>query len=200
VQFPSDLDVIGVGGGASLVAGPLLLVLSAAIWIYLIRRGKGPDRSANRKVIFFGIISGLVGTGHTIGAYGEVWNARAFRFDPAQVAEIGVHRAPRESERSEEWWAITDRTAIRDGLALLETCTRYRRNHEMFSDGFRLEIVIPGERDRFLWVYRKTSRRDEPAAIVVPRASRLGNAEYSCPAFVDWVTSAARAQNETPEE
>jgi hypothetical protein len=180
-----------------LFSGPLLILGTLGYWGYRIFRRRGPESPPSPppgKALLASGAALLIGVVHFLGIYASLANARNFRFDPKDVAELRVVRMGEEGRAtSGDPKTIRDRAMLDDGLSRLVESESRHRNHEHYSDGYRIQIVIPGSpADRYLSVYRRSSGGGA-VSVVIPHlgASHAGTVnhagEYSCPEFLAWV-------------
>ena len=97
--------------------------------------------------------------------------------------------------RSNPEKTLRDPALVTDGLSRLVDSSAWHRNHEHYSDGYRIQIVIPGtpnEQGRYISVYRRSSR-EGTVTLAIPHIgeshSGLVNhvGEYESPRFLEWV-------------
>jgi len=180
-----------------LLSGPLLILGTVGYWAVRILRRRNPQSRPStpfRKALFASAAALLIGLVHFLGIYASIVNAWNFRFDPKDVTELRIVRMDEEGRAgSSGAKTLADRAALADGLPRLVASESRHRNHEHYSDGYRIQIVIPGSReDRYLSVYRRSSGAGA-VSVVIPHlgASHAGTVnhagEYSCPSFLDWV-------------
>jgi hypothetical protein len=110
------------------------------------------------------------------------------RFAPSEVVAVQIMR--RESETSPPFGpavVLTEAHMLQSGLSQLAGASAHIRSHEGYSDGYQLRLRLQDEPefgDRTLNVYRRSSRSIEAVSIVI-----IGTAEYTCPAFHQWIAT-----------
>jgi len=180
-----------------LFSGPLLILGTLGYWGYRFfhrRTPESPPSTPRGKALLASSAVLLIGVVHFLGIYASLANALNFRFDPKDVAELRVVRVGEEGRAtSGDTKTIRDRAILEGGLSLLVASESRHRNHEHYSDGYRIQIVIPGSpADRYVSVYRRSSGGGA-VSVVIPHlgeghAGTVNHAgQYGCPQFLDWV-------------
>jgi hypothetical protein len=176
-----------VGNFICLAPGVLFLIIGLGFGIHALR-----EKQAGRPLptdppipVLFGFI--LIGGVITAALGSSFLTYLSTRFDPTAIAEIRVERITDEdSSPLEPPIVVTDRKLLVAGFTHLTSATPHLRNHESYSDGYRIEIRLQGESSygaHTIRVYRRTSRANQFTAIV----TMAGAGEYNCPAFHEWL-------------
>ena len=200
MSFPSYLELIK-HYNIFLLSGPIILLVSLGSWAALIRSRRQtavtPGGKKGWELLFTALVTSLIGGVHLFGIYGSVLNAWRFRrLEPGQVIGLSVQRMGEEGvPENRPPVIIKDMVLIQEGLSELATSKSRSRNHESFSDGYRIKLLLEGARpgtDYYLSLYRN-SNRGGPVSVVIPHvgANSAGTAnhggEYSCVEFGEWV-------------
>jgi hypothetical protein len=200
MSFPSYLELIK-HYNFFLLSGPILLLLSLGSWRALIRsrRGAVVTSGSNKRwnLLFTAVVTSVIGLAHLLGIYASVLNAWRFRrLEPGQVTGLSIQRMAEEGRPENRPPVIVrDAALIQEGLGQLATARSRSRNHESFSDGYRIQLLLGGAQsgtNYYLSVYRSSSGGG-PVSVVIPHvgADSAGTAnhggEYSCVEFGEWV-------------
>jgi hypothetical protein len=176
-----------VGNFICLAPGVLFFIMGLGFGIHSLRERRAgrplPNDPPIPVLLGFILIGGVItaALGSTFLTY------LSTRFDPTAIVEIRVeHIAREDSPPSGPPIVVADRNLLVAGFTHLTSATSHLRNHESYSDGYRIQIRLQGESSygaHTIRVYRRTSRSNQPAVIV----TMMGAGEYNCPAFHQWI-------------
>jgi hypothetical protein len=203
MKFPSYIELIKYYN-LGLISGPGLIAISAAfLWRRYFKRNysqrdTGGDRGTDRPEVGFIIVPFIIGLVHLIGVYSSVLNAWQFRrVDPGKINAIIVEKMIQDGKPSSAPpITLTDTSLIRQGIDKLQGATSRLPNHEHFTHGYRIQLIVEGRnsnRPLYISVYRNSSNRG-PIAATIPHVgpgftgSVANGGQYSCPEFVEWVS------------
>lgn len=191
MYFPTSQQ-ISAYYGAFLVTGPILLLISVGLWIWLIRAFRQvPRPSIDFRVLIFALGTLVIGSGHLL-IYRDVTQAIQWQHQLTDVQEVHITPLVREyASPSGNTTILTDQTEVRRGLRLLTAAAARTRNHEGFSDGYRIRIVLKAPNQntsRYLSVFRTSNgTRSVAVVMVLSPSSVAGVAEFSSPEFLAWL-------------
>ena len=149
MSFPSYLELIK-HYNFFLLTGPIILLVSCGSWAALVRsRREAAATSGSNKgwnLLFAAVVTSIIAGVHLFGIYASVFNAWRFRgLEPSRVIGLSVERMGEERlPENRPPVIITDTVLIREGLSTLAAAKSRSRNHERFSDGYRIQLLLAG--------------------------------------------------------
>jgi hypothetical protein len=175
----------------------LLLALIAAIGMglaYEIYRRRAQKKTLSteiKPVTFTRVITSfmvlLVGMLITIGLSRNYLNYLSRRIDTGAIVAVRIARlADENSPPPVPEIELTDQNKLLSGFAGLPYAKRYWRDHERFSDGYRLQVRLEGETsfgEHTIDVFRKSIPANRRVVIV----TMPGVGQFESPAFHDWI-------------
>ena len=202
MDFPSTMAIVKqynfflLSGPGALFAGILLLGRM------VLQRVKRSDPQARERrarppqLLFLAVALIFIGAIH-LNVYRSVAVARDFQTIRLDDVDGLIIEAISDSDGHPRQAVLVDDAAYaRTGLRKLTTSASYSRNHETFSMGYRIQLIIKGiKADKFLSVYRRSSRAGEVAVVIPhhgidPSSMEFQGGTYEDEAFVIWVEEA----------
>ena len=128
----------------------------------------------------------------SLGFSTQVAEIYSFRnINIADVESLRIYRAFDESSTDlKEVRVINDRSQINEGLGKLHRCSELYRDHESWTDGYRIQLVSRnGDKEHFISAFRNSTSRVGRSGVIPATTTDMGSniGVYLCADFQEWV-------------
>ena len=181
--FPSNIEFVRFHSPL-MFFGPPLLALGAFTCHRTVHRWRTATATRTTGVWFVMSLGCLLlGVIFSVPVPFKYLNAWRFQRATRGVVELRIEPLDARGRRPRgPVIVVKSRDTIMDGLRTLSSAPALQRNHEHFVDGYRVQLKIAGHSqfsNRYLYVYRRTSRSNDVCA-VVPHVGRRGGLHFGC--------------------